>query len=51
MLEEFNLVSYRDIGMNTYTYFWRDFRGNVISPYFDSEKDAREWLDNNKALL
>jgi len=51
MLEELELVKCRDIGMSTYTYFWKDLKGNIISPYFDSDQEAREWLDNNKVLL
>lgn len=44
MMSEMKLVQYRDAGLHTYTYFWtRD--GKVISPYFDSEKEAKDWLE------
>jgi hypothetical protein len=38
------LVKYRDAGMSTYTYFWV-IGTKCISPYFDSEADARVWLE------
>lgn len=38
------LVKYRDAGMNTYTYFYKNEQNHTISPYFDSEKEAEEWL-------
>jgi agmatine/peptidylarginine deiminase len=37
------LIKYRDAGMATYTYFWTIDK-RVVSPYFDSENDAQEWL-------
>jgi hypothetical protein len=40
------LVKYRDAGMNTYTYFWT-IGGRCVSPYFDHEKDAKEWKYEN----
>jgi hypothetical protein len=36
------LIKYRDVGMNTYTYFWT-IDGRVVSPYFDDETTAKEW--------
>ena len=39
------LVKYRDAGMNTYTYFWINNSEKIVSPYFDSDKDANEWLN------
>ena len=36
------LIKYRDAGMNTYTYFWTIDK-KVVSPYFDSENEAKEW--------
>ena len=50
-MDEVKLVSYRDAGFNTYTYFWVDFRGKTVSPYFDSQADANKWLEDNKELL
>ena len=38
------LVKYRDAGMNTYTYFYKNSENKISSPYFDSEKEAEEWL-------
>ena len=40
----YTLVKYRDSGMNTYTYFWKNEEERVVSPFFDSEKDANEWI-------
>ena len=32
--------------MPTYTYFWTKEEGKgVLSPYFDSEKEANDWLE------
>lgn len=42
---EMELVKYRDWGMTTHTYFWVSKENKVISPYFDTEEEAREWLD------
>ena len=40
------LIKYRDAGMPTYTYFWVKEEGKgVLSPYFDSEKKANDWLE------
>ena len=41
------LVKYRDAGMNTYTYFWKNEEERVASPFFDSEKEAHEWIKNH----
>lgn len=43
MNQEIKLIKYRDAGMHTYTFFWTDQSGKVVSPYFDSEEDANEW--------
>jgi hypothetical protein len=37
------LVKYRDAGMHTYTFFYI-LKSKVDSPYFDSEKEATDWL-------
>ncbi len=38
-----HLIKYRDAGLPTYTYFWvMDLK--VISPYFDTENEAMEWM-------
>jgi hypothetical protein len=40
----------RDGWTTSYTYFWRsDEKGRVISPFFDSETDARKWIEQNLA--
>ena len=39
------LVEYRDAGMHTYTYFYiGEDRKSLLSPYFNSQKEAEEWL-------
>lgn len=38
------LIKYRDQGMPTYTYFWVDDNEQIISPFFDTEKQANEWI-------
>jgi hypothetical protein len=40
------LVEYRDAGMNTYTYFYSSDKGtkHILSPFFNSQKEAEEWL-------
>lgn len=38
-----DLIKYRDIGMQTYTYFWKDEHDRMASPFFDSEADAMAW--------
>jgi len=40
------LIKYRDAGMNTYTYFWKNANNNIVSPLFDSEKDAMNWAND-----
>ena len=42
------LVKYRDAGMSTYTYFWVNESERLSSPFFDSEKDALDWIDNER---
>jgi len=40
------LVKYRDAGMHTHTYFWwNEEHRKVLSPYFDTETEAQEWLE------
>jgi hypothetical protein len=41
------LVKYRDAGMASYTYFWKDSNNHVASPYFDSEDKAMAWTKQN----
>jgi hypothetical protein len=38
----------RDRWTNSDTYFWRNnSTGKIISPYFDTEDQAQEWLRQN----
>ena len=37
------LIKYRDAGMATYTYFWKDENQHTVSPFFDSEAEAMAW--------
>jgi hypothetical protein len=45
------LIKYRDAGMSTHTYFWTDSGSRVISPYFDSEEDAKAWTEDKLVSL
>ena len=38
-----DLVKYRDAGMQTYTYFWKNENNQIVSPFFDSEAEAMAW--------
>ena len=38
------LVKYRDAGMNTYTWFYVNEKHQCISPYFDTEEEAKLWF-------
>ena len=40
----YTLVKYRDSGMSTYTYFWKNEQERIASPFFDSEADAMEYI-------
>lgn len=46
-LREYKLLQYRDAGMPTYTYFWINEHERVVSPYFDDEETAHDWLRGN----
>jgi hypothetical protein len=39
------LIQYRDAGMNTYTWFYVNEKRVLISPYFDSEEEAKDWFN------
>ena len=45
------LIRYRDAGMNTYTYFWKNSDERVASPYFDTEQEAQEWYEDKLSAL
>lgn len=40
----YTMVKYRDSGMNTYTYFWKNSQERMVSPFFDSEAEAYQWI-------
>jgi len=42
-MKTMELVQYRDAGMQTYTYFWKNENQQMISPFFNSEADAMAW--------
>ena len=42
------LVRYRDAGMNTYTYFYKNEKNQTISPFFNSEREAEDWMELKK---
>lgn len=44
-LFSYDLMSYRDAGMPTYTYFWINSNKSIVSPYFDTEEEAHKWMD------
>lgn len=38
------LVKYRDSGMSSYTYFWKNEEERIVSPFYDSEDAAFEYI-------
>ena len=49
--EKFDLVKYRDAGMNSHTYFWKNSNNQTISPFFDSESEAHGWMELERYKL
>jgi hypothetical protein len=43
MKQKIELIKYRDAGMQTYTYFWKNENDQMVSPFFDSEAEAMAW--------
>lgn len=44
----YSLVKYRDSEVNDHIYFWTELQGETwvhVSPMFETEEDARTWLD------
>ena len=39
------LTKVRDTGMNSYTWFWIDDNKKIVSPYFDSEEEAKQFFN------
>lgn len=54
---DYVLISLRDPGLPTYTWFWvkdeqpirktENGSSKIISPYFNTREDAMVWADNN----
>ena len=44
---DYTLVISRDPGLPSYTYFWTK-NNKLISPFFNREVDAMEWLKNSE---
>ena len=40
-----DLVKYRDAGMTTYTWFYVNEQQHPVSPFFDSETEAKAWFN------
>ena len=40
------LIKYRDAGMSTYTYFWKNEEDKLSSPFFDTDTEAMSWLSD-----
>jgi hypothetical protein len=38
------LVKYRDAGVSSYTYFWKNQEERCVSPFYDSEADAMKFI-------
>ncbi len=45
------LIRYRDAGMNTYTYFWKNSDDRIVSPYFNSEDEAKQCCEDKVTEL
>jgi len=45
------LIKCRDTGMQTYTYFYKNTKNQTISPFFNTEKEAQDWLELEKYRL
>lgn len=41
---QYVMVKYRDSGMATYTYFWKDENEHITTPFFDTEREAWDWI-------
>ena len=40
-----DLIKYRDIGMASHTYFWKNENNQISSPFFNSEAEALDWTN------
>ena len=43
---KYTLIKYRDAGLHSYTWFWINEHNQVISPYFNTEEEAKNWANN-----
>ena len=39
------LVKYRDAGLSSYTWFWVDSNQKIVSPFFNDDEEARNWMN------
>ena len=49
--DDLKLDAYKDYGFNTITWFYKDSSDRMVSPFFDSIKEAEEWLTKEKENL
>jgi len=38
------LVRYRDAGMIAYTWFYVNENNHMVSPFFETEQEAKDWF-------
>ena len=49
---EMRLVQYRDAGMSTYTYFWKNSDNQMVGPFFNTENEAITWMkEQNENII
>ena len=39
------LIKYRDAEMTTHTWFYVNEKHRLVSPFFDTEQEAKAWFD------
>ena len=39
------LIRYRDAGMATYTWFYVNEKQHPVSPFFETEQEAKDWFE------
>jgi hypothetical protein len=42
----FKLMKYRDAGLPTYSYFWINDNDRIVSDFFNSEEEAKIWIND-----
>ncbi len=50
-IKEYKLISYRDAGLPTFTFFWVNENEKVCSPYFNSEDEAQNWMKSQGVVM